>query len=393
MMVVSREVSLNMIGPLLGDVRAIYIEHIEDQKQEIQRLNKELTGTEETAPLNAAEVKHTQDTNTLEKHYRKIEKLGKQRGRCQRRIEAANEELFTEESSSSENETERDAEDDKAKMDRLKMLKDHAKGIDSDIENLRQNMYAQVSKTYNKTAKVAAADKMKFPKGISKLKKKRFIIQVKQYLEERPEHFCAILPEARRAMDDLSKRTGVHYSPSTWDEVGEEMRDEFKVQNENLYNLFKANCNPQEFTVSRTQYTFGLSGLEKTMGKCEEGDGVRVLHYWLSHLSKVSNTMIEEVETDINCLPIIFGLGGTTKIIEAVATAEELIEKGEELDCVAQYKTVLQICNVLVKKNTLFLSLQEKYIRPKVVAERRNALVDLGRHQRSLRQDKRGSRG
>ena len=106
---------------------------------------------------------------------------------------------------------------------------------------------------------------------------------------------------------------------------------------------------------------------------------MRVLHYWLSHLSKVSTATIEEVETDLQCLPVMFGIGGIGKIKEAVTAAEELLERVDEMECVVQYKTVLQICQVLTKKNMLFVKLHEKYLQPSVVSERRNSITDLRR--------------
>ena len=118
-------------------------------------------------------------------------------------------------------------------------------------------------------------------------------------------------------------------------------------------------------------------GLVKTTGKCEKGDGLRILHFWLSTLSKVSTAKIEEVETDLQCLPVMFGLGGVRQIMEAVTAAEELLERGEEMECVVQYKTVLQICQVLTKNNPLFVRLHEEYLRASVVAERRNSIADL----------------
>ena len=196
-------------------------------------------------------------------------------------------------------------------------------------------------------------------------------------MEYRPEQFSHILPEARRAMDDLNKRTGVHFDPGTWDEQDEKMRMEFKQHNDRLYKMFEITLSQKEFTAAQAQYTFGLSGLMKSKGKCEKGDGLRVLHFWLSTLSRVSTAKIEEVETDLQCLPVLFGRGGVQQIVEAVAAAEELLERGEEMECVVQYKTVLQICQVLTKKNPLFVRLHEEYLRASVVAERRNSITDL----------------
>ena len=90
-------------------------------------------------------------------------------------------------------------------------------------------------------------------------------------------------------MDDLNKRTGVHFEPGTWDEQEERMRGEFKQQNERLFKAFELYSTPQELTASQSQYTYGLSGLMKSKGKCEKGDGLRILHYWLSTAKSVDS--------------------------------------------------------------------------------------------------------
>ena len=263
-------------------------------------------------------------------------------------------------------------------MDLLEKIEKHGKNIEKQVEDAKHSLYWQASNgLYNKSIKNGTADKAPFPKEISKMKKKEFIAKVKQYMVYRPDQFSHILPEARRAMDDRSRRTGVHYDPGSWDEQEEKIRTEFKQQNDRLYKMFEITLQSKELTQAKAQYTFGLSGLRKTKGKCEEGDGLRIMHYWLSNLSKVSTAEIEAVETDLQCLPIKFGTGGVQQIREAVSEAEDLLERGDEMECMVQYKTVLQICKVLMKKNPLFVRLHEEYLKATIVAERRNSIDDL----------------
>jgi hypothetical protein len=131
------------------------------------------------------------------------------------------------------------------------------------------------------------------------MKKKEFIAKVKQHMVHRPDQFSHILPEARRAMDDRSRRTGVHYDPGSWDEQDEKIRAEFKQQNDRLYKMFEITLHSKELTQAKAQCAFGLSGLRKTKGKCEEGDSLRILRFCLSTLLKVSTAEIEAFETDL----------------------------------------------------------------------------------------------
>jgi hypothetical protein len=155
------------------------------------------------------------------------------------------------------------------------------------------------------------------------------------------------------------------------------MRGEFKQQNERLFKAFELCSTPQELTASQSQCTYGLSGLMKSKGKCEKGDGLRILHCWLSTLSRVSTARIEEIETELLCLPVLFGTGGVKQTQEAVVKAEELLERGEEMECVVQCKTALQTYQVLTQKNPLFVRTHDECLRATVVAERRNSITDL----------------
>lgn len=374
---ICRVINEKMIQPLIIEVVSVHAELIEDLQQEIKRLNNELTGTEETAPKNEAEERYEQDIKNLLNHVLQVEKMEKQLANIKKMAASQNEKVFG--SSIEEAGDEELSMDFNTKeMDLLEKIEKHGKNIEKQVEDAKHSLYWQASNgLYNKSIKNGTADKAPFPKEISKMKKKEFIAKVKQYMVYRPDQFSHILPEARRAMDDRSRRTGVHYDPGSWDEQDEKIRDEFKQQNDRLYKMFEITLHSKELTQAKAQYTFGLSGLRKTKGKCEEGDGLRILHFWLSNLSKVSTAEIEAVETDLQCLPMKFGTGGVQQIREAVSEAEDLLERGDEMECMVQYKTVLQICKVLMKKNPLFVRLHEEYLKATIVAERRNSIDDL----------------
>ena len=377
---ICREMNEKMLNPMLQEVVSMYATLFEGMSQEIKRLNNELSGTEEMAPKNEAEDRYIYDREILHEHVEKIDRFEKQLKKCEKMARVQNEKIFGSfgESSDDDDGESKTAEFDSKEIETLKTIKEHGKSIEIQMDNTKHSLYKQASNgLYSKASKNGTSEKAPFPKGAAQMKKKEFIAKVKQYLEYRPEQFSYILPEARRSMDDYSRRTGVHFDPGTWDEQEEKMRDEFRQQNDRLYKMFEINLTQKEFTAAQSQYTFGLSGLVKTKGKCEKGDGLRVLHYFLSTLSKVSTQKIEEVETDLQCLPVMFGTGGVKQIQEAVAAAEELLERGEEMECVVQYKTVLRICQVLTKKNPLFVRLHEEYLRASVVAERRNSISDL----------------
>ena len=375
---ICREIGASIVKPLVVEIQELYKLKINDMAEEIKKLNNELTGTEESAPRNEAEERYKLSLEHLESYALQQAKGKKQYTKCEKRVARQSEKIF-----STKSEDEGESEDEatiekisKEDMEMLKAMKEHCKGIKDKLQDTKRAFYEKVSNgSYSTDTK--NQDKTMFPRGITNMKKKEFVVKITQYLECRPELFSFVMAEAKRSMEDLSKKTGVHYNPSTWDEMDENVREKFRQHNGKLFKCFEMNSNSTEFTASKAQYSYGLSGLEKTKGKCEEGNGLRILHYWLSHLSKVSTASIEEVETDLQCLPLLFGLGGINKVKEAVATAEQLLEKGEEMDCTVQYKTVLQICQVLCKKNSLFVSIHEKYLRPSVVAERRNSIADL----------------
>ena len=363
-----------LVIPLIADINTLYSELLADMGAEIKRLNIELSGAEETAPVSEAEERYKNDIELLTDHAGRISFLKRQHEKCEKAMAKQNEKIFGADDS--------DAEDDefgtfnKDELEILKTLKDHAKGIEKQMQDSNHLLYTKVSSGLH-TKDNKTTDRAHFPKAISQMKKKEFIVKVKQYMEHRPELFAFVLPEARRAMDDINRRTGIHFSPGTWDEMQVSMQDEFKQQNDRLYKAFELSCNPKEFTMSHAQYTYGLNGGGKSFGKCEKGDGLRVLHFWLSNLCKISSASIEEVETDLQCLPVSFGTGGIDKVRAAVTAAEEIMERGEEMECMVQYKTVLQICQVLVRKNPLFVQIHQKYLRPADSSGRKNSMEDL----------------
>ena len=373
---ICREMSNQLVKPMLKEVVSMYAEYVTELSQEIKRLNNEISGSDESAPKNEAEERYNSDIIQLTEHAAKVEKLGLLLTKCEKMAEKQNEKIF-----GSIDDANDDESFDSDAMDTLKTIKDHGKSIEKQIEDEKHALYTQASNgLHNKSIKSGTNDKAPaFPKGIADMKKKEFIARLKLYLEFRPDNFAYILPEARRSMDDLNRKNGVHFDPGTWDEQDEKIRDEFKKQNDRLFKMFELNLPQKSFTAAQAQYTFGLSGLVKTKGKCEKGDGLRVLHYFLSTLSKVSTAKIDEVETDLQCLPMKFGTGGVKQIMEAVIEAEELLERGDEMECVVQYKTVTQICQVLTKKNPLFVRLHQEYLKAPVMAERRNSIADLRR--------------
>jgi hypothetical protein len=376
---ICREMATSMVKPLAVEIQDLYKQRIVDMEEEIKKLNNELTGTEEFAPRNEAEERYKIAIESLESYALKQAKYKRQQEKCEKRIAQQSEKVFSTKSDDEDDSGDEDTATlkiEKEDMEMLKALKEHGKSVKAKAEDAKNAFYEQVSNG-SFSADTKSQDKTVFPRGISNLKKKEFAMKVTQYIECRPELFAFIMAEAKRSMEDRSRKTGVHYNPSSWDEMDENVREKFKQQNGKLFKCFELNLTSSEFTAAKAQYSYGLSGLEKTIGKCDEGNGLRILHYFLSHLSKVSTASIEEVETDLQCLPILFGLGGVNKIKEAVAAAEQLLEKGEDMDCTVQYKTVLQICQVLCKKNPLFVSVHEKYLRPNVVAERRNSIADL----------------
>ena len=373
---ICRELNTVLVQPMLNEVVGMYSSLFEQMSQEIKRLNIELSGAEVDSPKNEAQERYTGDLKILHEHVEKVHKLDRQLERCNAMVATQSDKIF----GSSDDDLEIDISGSSEMIDTLKTFKEHGKSIALNIENAKHLLYKQASNgMYDKSIKSGAGtnDRAPFPKGIAQMKKKEFVVKVKQYMESRPDQFSFVLPEARRSMDDLNKRTGVHFEPGTWDEQEERMRGEFKQQNERLFKAFELYSTPQELTASQSQYTYGLSGLMKSKGKCEKGDGLRILHYWLSTLSRVSTARIEEIETELQCLPVLFGTGGVKQIQEAVVKAEELLERGEEMECVVQYKTVLQIYQVLTQKNPLFVRMHDEYLRATVVAERRNSITDL----------------
>ena len=366
----------DMVNPLMKDVHAIYADLLADMEAEIKRLNIELSGADETAPVSEAEERYKKDLSMLVTHARKMESLKKQQRKCEKATIKQTEKIFGGDAGNDDSGDEGFSTFNKEELEILKTIKEHAKGIETQRQNSNHELYSQVSSGLH-CKDIKTTDRAHFPKTISQLKKKEFVVKIKQYMEHRPEQFSFVLPEARRTMDDVNRRKGTHFSPGTWDEMELPMQEDFRQQNDRLYKAFELNCNPKEFTLSQSQYTYGLSGVAKSFGRCERGDGLRILHFWVSHLCKISSSAIQEVETDLQCLPVSFGTGGIDKIKEAVTAAEELLEKGDEMDCTVQYKTVLQICQVLVRKNPLFVQIHQKYLKPSDVSGRKNSIEDL----------------
>jgi hypothetical protein len=227
---ICRELNEHMVQPMVEDITGMYASLIHNMSQEIKRLNNELSGTEETAPKNEAEERYLGDLENLHQHAEKVGRLEKQKLKCEKMASTQNDKIFGS-SMDSDDDDEVVKDFDSKELEVLKTLKEHGKSIDMQIDNAKHSLYTQASNgLYNKSIKAANMDKATFPRGISQMKKKEFIAKVKQYIEYRPEQYSFVLPEARRSMDDLNRRTGVHYNPGTWDEQDEGVRNDFKQQ-------------------------------------------------------------------------------------------------------------------------------------------------------------------
>ena len=74
----------DMVNPLMKDVHAIYADLLADMEAEIKRLNIELSGADETAPVSEAEERYNKDLSMLVTHARKMESLKKQQRKCEK---------------------------------------------------------------------------------------------------------------------------------------------------------------------------------------------------------------------------------------------------------------------------------------------------------------------
>jgi hypothetical protein len=227
------------------------------------------------------------------------------------------------------------------------------------------------------TKKVTVASKLTMPSGKVGVAGQTYIAKMLYFCNSQPQKFGWILHEIRRTLKDYNKRKGTYYSAMSENEVDEKLRPRFKICNDALYREFEVHTPRADFQAAHRPYSYGTNGGSSSdQWACSEGNGLRILHFFVTRLIKVDCEHVEGIEADLMDCPSLFGTGNPS---DAVDKVNVILDEAERVDAQVGYRVVLRICDVLSKRHPLFSNLHTEKLKPSAVTERRNARPELFR--------------
>ena len=367
----------NVMKSLIAKVGSKYADKIRELASQVSELNKQLTGSDVLAPKDEERLRYdntlTMILLTLKKH-RRLEKSNK---KVNKLIEEKSIELFGNDS----DEDESDAEEGTFNVEiasQVKSLKDTQKTLIREQSSLLKDFYTKVSGgLYSSDEKIGTGQKLTMPNGKVGTSGKLYIAKMLYFVESQPQKFGFCLHEIRRTLKDFNKRKGTHYNAPDQSEVDEKLRDRCITSNNALYKEFEVHVPTADFAVAHRPHSYGTNGGSSSDNwQCAEGDGLRLLHFFVTRLVKVDCDHIEGIEADLLDCPALFGTGDPHAAVERV---NGILDEAERVDAQVSYRVVLRICDVLSKRHPLFGGLHLEKLKPSAITERRNARPELFR--------------
>ena len=373
----SRWYNNNVMKSLIAKVGSKYADKIRELAKQVSELNKQLTGSDVLAPKDDERVRHDNALEliltTLKKH-RRLEKSNK---KVSKMIEEKSIELFGDESDGSDDDS--DAEEGTFNVEiaaQVKSLKDTQKTLVREQGVLLKDFYTKVSGgLYSSEEKIGTGQKLTMPNGKVGSSGKLYIAKMLYFVECQPQKFGFCSHEIRRTLKDFNKRKGTHYSAPDQSEVNEKLRERYITSNNALYKEFEVHVSTADFAAAHRPYSYGTNGGSSSDNwPCAEGDGLRILHFFVTRLVKVDCDHIESIEADLLDCPALFGVGDPHDAVEKV---NAVLDEAERVDAQVSYRVILRICDVLSKRHPLFGGLHSEKLKPSAITERRNARPEL----------------
>jgi hypothetical protein len=372
---VARWFKKNVMNHLVSRVSDKYADKVRELATQVTDLNKELTGSDMLAPKNEEEVRYHESLDLMSLTLKKTRKMDRNIVAINKMIDEKSKAMFGDDSDDSGGETEGTYNVDTATE--IKSLKGTKKTLESEKLSVIKDFYTRASGGLYNADDKGAGTKLTMPSSKVGSSGKTFVAKMLYYTMSQPQKFGFCMHEIRRVLKDYNKRKGTYYVPKDNNEVDEKLREKFATSNSALYKDFENNVPAADFSAARRSYCYGTNGGSSSdPWPCAEGNGLRVLHFFITRLVKVDCEHIEGIEADLMDCPGLFGMGDPQKAVDKV---NQILDEAERVDAQVGYRVVLRICDVLSKRHALFGGLHSEKLKPSAITERRNARPEMVR--------------
>ena len=382
---------VNVLTKMSTKIAEKYATKIYELEASVSDMNKIMTGSDSIAPKHEEMVRYEEmeklTLSILHKHSKLETKIGVIDKAVEKNTLKMFDGLIDSDGDEVENEDDDESGSDKEgsstaevtvnvkAAEQVKMLKDAKKTMESEQRRMLTKYYTRISGGLYNSDEKSAPSKQNMPSGKVGSNGKTYIAKMLYFLESQPQKFGWCLHEMRRTLKDFNQRKGTHYNGKDASEVKDELRERYKTSNNALYKEFEISCSASDFAAAHRTYTYGTNGGSKSdPWPCAEGNGLRLLHFFVTRLVKVDCDHIESIEADLMECPSLFGLGQPADAVEKV---NAFLDEAERVDAQVGYRVVLRICDVLSKRHPLFAGLHSEKIKPSALTERRNARPEL----------------
>ena len=365
-----------VMAPLIVKVGSKYADKIRQLANKVTELNKELTGSDVLSPKDAESVRYDQTLELIMLTLKKHRKVGRSIRRVDTLIDEKSTALFGIDSDDSDyEEAEGDFNTSLAKE--VQTLKDTRQALLKEQTKTTKGFYTKVSGAmYDADEKATNSQKLVMPSGKVGASGKLYIAKMLYFCESQPQKFGWCLHEIRRTLKDYNQRKGTYYCGVDNSEVDEKLRERFTTSNTALYKEFQVHVPAADFAAAHRTYNYGTNGGSSSdPWPCAEGNGLRILHFFVTRLIKIDCEHVENIEADLLSCPTLFGMGDPQAAVEK----DEQPFGRSRVDAQVGYRVVLRICDVLSKRHPLFASLHAKKLQPSAITERRNARPEMFR--------------
>ena len=352
-----------------------YSDTIKDMQEQVTELNKMMTGSDSIAPKHEELVKYNQSLELTLETLKTCRSLERKITAIDKMVNKKTMEMFE-----GLDEDDDEADDAEVKLNtevaaEVKTLKDAKKTMAAEQVKVTKAHHAKISNGLYSADDKGTVGKQFMPNCKVGTNSTTYISKMLYFVESQPQKFGWCLHEVRRILKDFNQRKGTHYQGKEADEVDEALREKYIVSNTALYKEFEISCSVQDFQAAHRTYTYGTNGGSKSHPwPCAEGNGLRILHFFVTRLVKVDCDHIESIEGNLMECPTLFGMGQPEEAVQKVQT---ILDEAERVDAQVGHRVVLRICDALAKRHPLFASLHSEKIKPSALTERRNARPEL----------------
>ena len=376
----ARWFKLSVMNQLVTKVGEKYADKIRELSTQVSNLNKELTGSDVASPTNAEQLRYDGTKEMIMTTLKTHRKMEKKITVIDSMIKKKSEEIF---GINMEDSTDDEADDEEGISGEynitiakeVETLKIARKNLVREQQALAKDFYVKVSGGLYNADEKGSAQKLVMPTGKVGTSGKMYIAKMLHFLNSQPQKYGWILHEARRILKDFNKRKGTHYNALSENEIDEKLRERFKTCNNALYREFEVHSTGGDFAAAHRPYNYGTNGGSSSdQWVCAEGNGLRILHWFVTRLIKVDCEHIEGIEADLFECPSLFGTGDPRKAVDAVNV---MLDEADRVGAQVNYRVILRICDVLSKRHNLFGQLHSDKLKPSAITERRNALPEM----------------